>query len=232
MLTTQSPDQNEPTIDPSNADIYQLKLNVKGSRLPGVAYMPPNPNATVLMIREDRDDDRTAIENELISSLLKAQMGVILVRLLNEQERVHSAHLRRDVPKQADRLASLVDLFQETLPTKGAPLGLFGAGTAGAVALAVGPLRRNEVKTTVVLNVKPRCECFAGEPDLPPTLFVIDSREEEEVRSTVHALDLLEASEKSLEVVGRSETSIEESEPSKEVATLAASWFLDHLTLL
>ena len=165
------------------------------------------------------------------AELQEAGLATALVDLLTpEEERVdaRTAELRFDIDLLAARVTALADWLVGHDPTRGLPVGLFGASTGAAAAL-VAAVSRPEVVAAVVSR--------GGRPDLAgdalrsvrqPTLLVVGGNDELVLELNRRAAQAL-AGESHLEVVPGASHLFAEPGALEEVARLAGDWFVRHL---
>jgi hypothetical protein len=206
--------------------VKQLRLAVGNAKLVAHVLMPEKPDAIVIGLCDDFERNMGQTHRDLVPYFLDSGVGVIVVQLLTDDERTHRSYLQQDVSFLADRLASILDACKGETPSKNLPLGLFGIGSGGAIVMAAAALRKSEVGAAVVLNLKPHIEFYAGESDLPPTLFVLQSASENEVSKCIRAMELFDSSDKALHIIEESKTKAEQTLPS-----VATAWYKEHFAL-
>jgi putative phosphoribosyl transferase len=163
--------------------------------------------------------------------LQEAGLATVLADLLTPEEEQVDARtgaLRFDIGLLAERVAALTDwvVGQEQLADLG--VGLFGASTGAAAALAAAAARPASVEAIVSRG---------GRPDLAggllrlvrqPTLLIVGERDTTVLELNRKAMREL-GGEAALEVVPGASHLFEEPGALEEVARLARDWFVRHL---
>jgi putative phosphoribosyl transferase len=165
------------------------------------------------------------------ASSRRPALATVLADLLTPEEEQVDARtgaLRFDIGLLAERVAALTDwvVGQEQLADLG--VGLFGASTGAAAALAAAAARPASVEAIVSRG---------GRPDLAggllrlvrqPTLLIVGERDTTVLELNRKAMREL-GGEAALEVVPGASHLFEEPGALEEVARLARDWFVRHL---
>jgi len=194
--------------------------------LPGRLCLPAPPVGLVLFAHGS-GSSRHSPRNAFVASVLhEAWLGTLLFDLLTEQEAADRVNVF-DIELLAERLLLAIRHVGELEATRHLPLGLFGASTGAAAALAAAA--RDPRVAAVVSR--------GGRPDLAarrlaavrcPTLLVVGGRDDEVLRLNERAFVGLDC-EKRLAVVPGATHLFEEPGTLDEAARLAAEWFAKHL---
>lgn len=202
-----------------------------GAALSADLTLPEHPEGLVLFVHGS-GSSRLSPRNRTVSDVLvHAGLGTLLVDLLTEQEAVRdavSADLRFDIDLLRERVVASVDWVEGTQTTRKLPLGLFGASTGAAAALAAAADRPAVVKAVVSRGGRPD---LAGEllPSVAaPTLLIVGSRDVEVLELNRRALAAIPAV-KHLEIVAGASHLFEEPGTLEQVARLATDWFVRRL---
>jgi putative phosphoribosyl transferase len=202
-----------------------------GVRLGGNLAIPHGARGAVLFAHGS-GSSRFSPRNRLVAQALQQTgLATLLIDLLTlreeEAERV-TRHLRFDIELLADRLAGALEWLSHDEDTRGLPVGLFGASTGAAAALATAAREPDRVSAVVSRG---------GRPDLAgdllfqvraPTLLIVGGADDVVLDLNRQALAMLRT-EKRLEVVPGATHLFEEPGALEVVGALAAQWFLDHL---
>jgi putative phosphoribosyl transferase len=202
-----------------------------GVRLGGNLAVPQGARGAILFAHGS-GSSRFSPRNRLVAQALQQSgLATLLIELLTlreeEAERV-TRHLRFDIELLADRLAGALEWLSHDEDTRGLPVGLFGASTGAAAALATAAREPDRVSAVVSRG---------GRPDLAgdllvqvraPTLLIVGGADDVVLDLNRKALAILRT-EKRLEVVPGATHLFEEPGALEVVGALAAQWFLDHL---
>lgn len=193
-------------------------------RLPGDLVVPADAQGLVVFAHGSGSSRLSPRNREVAEALQRAGMATLLFDLLSaEEDRARSA--RFDIAVLTDRLAAVVEQVHEA-PTLGRlPLGLFGASTGAAAALAVAALRPAQVRAVVSRAGRPD---LAGAPLLArvraPSLLICGGADTEVIalnKATQASMNC--ATE--LAIVPDATHLFEEPGALETVSRLAAAWF-------
>lgn len=210
-----------------------ITLRLPDAELNGDLAIPDDP-AGMVVFAHGSGSSRLSPRNRAVAEGLNAAgIGTLLLDLLTEEEeqvdRVTAA-LRFDIELLTLRLIGTVDALAEGLEsaphTAGLRIGLFGASTGAAAALAAAAARP-DVGAVVSRGGRPD---LAG-PSLPrvraPVLLIVGGADPEVLALNEQARARLEAAE--LHVVSGATHLFEEPGALEEVTMQAADWFNRHL---
>uniref|UniRef100_UPI003522CDC4 dienelactone hydrolase family protein n=1 Tax=Actinomadura roseirufa TaxID=2094049 RepID=UPI003522CDC4 len=120
-----------------------VTIELPDAALPGDLTLPERPSGVVLFAHGSGSSRLSPRNRAVARGLNAAGVGTLLIDLLTEGEGradAVTAALRFDIELLAMRLIGTVDRLSQGLPdgprTAGLPLGLFGASTGAAAALA------------------------------------------------------------------------------------------------
>ncbi|MUN36005.1 dienelactone hydrolase family protein [Actinomadura litoris] len=211
-----------------------ITIGLADAALAGDLVIPDEPTGMVLFAHGSGSSRHSPRNRAVAHGLNAAGIGTLLLDLLTEQEERHdaaTAALRFDIEMLTMRLIGTIDRLAEGLEaaprTAGVPLGLFGASTGAAAALAATAARPN-VAAVVSRGGRPD---LAG-PSLPrvraPVLLIVGGRDPEVLELNRRAQERLDGRAE-LHVVSGATHLFEEPGALEEVTTQAAEWFNLHL---
>jgi putative phosphoribosyl transferase len=205
-----------------------VTIAVDGIRLEGMLALPAQPVGMVLFAHGSGSSRLSPRNNFVAQELRKVGLATLLMDLLGADED-HDTATRFDIALLAKRLAAVADWLAEHRDTRSLPLGVFGASTGAAAALALAASRPETVRAVVSRG---------GRPDLAdahilsavraPTLLIVGALDTEVVVLNQRALEKL-AGEKQLDIVPGATHLFEEAGCLEVVAGLAARWFARYL---
>ncbi|MEU4443284.1 dienelactone hydrolase family protein [Actinosynnema sp. NPDC050801] len=191
----------------------------------------PDDPVGVVVFAHGSGSSRHSVRNRVVAESLRSDgFATLLLDLLTEREEQEdrvTGQLRFDIGLLAERVAASVEWTSRARPTRGLPIGLFGASTGAAAALVAA------AGTYLVRAVVSR----GGRPDLAggalarvraPTLLVVGGRDEQVLELNRVAAGQLVATWR-LEVVDGATHLFEEPGALDDVAYLAGRWFHQYL---
>jgi len=175
---------------------------------------------------------RHSPRNQFVAKVLqRAGLATMLLDLLTIDEEaidVQSMALRFDIDLLAERLTGTVDWLSANAETHELRIGLFGASTGAAAALATATRRPELVRALVSRGGRPDLAADALASVRAPTLLIVGGSDLEVLRLNRAAYARVTA-ERQLVVVPGATHLFQEPGTLEEVARLAAGWFLAHL---
>lgn len=175
---------------------------------------------------------RKSPRNRFVAEALhRSGLATFLFDLLTEEEEEREAdgpQLEFDIPLLAERLDAVTAWLELTSPTRGLPMGYFGASTGAAAALIAAAERPDSVRAIVSRGGRPD---LAGEwlPRVQAaTLFIVGSADTAALRPNEEALRSMFARAQLVLVPGATHL-FEEPGALDEVGRLASQWFTEHL---
>lgn len=195
--------------------------------LPGDLAIPPHAMGLVMFVHGSGSGRRSPRNRWVAAELQQHHLATLLFDLLTEEE--------AQDPSQVFNIALLGQRVLEAIHWTGrhtdlAPLrlGLLGASTGAAAALAAAAVRPDRVAAVVSRGGRPdlAMDCLPGVQ--APTLLIVGGLDTEVLALNRLALRQLH-SHKRLEVVPGAGHLFEEPGALGSVAVFAASWFEQHL---
>jgi putative phosphoribosyl transferase len=204
---------------------------VGGAALAGDLVVPEGARGIVLFAHGSGSSRHSSRNRTVSGGLNQAGYGTLLMDLLTaDEERTDAAtaELRFDIGMLTIRLTAVVDWLAAEPATSTLPIGLFGASTGAAAALAAAAGRPGEVRAVVSRG---------GRPDLAgpwlgqvraPVLLIVGGRDVQVAEWNREASRKLAAPSEVRLVVGAGHL-FEEPGALEQVTKLAAEWFRQHL---
>ncbi|MEO3820074.1 hydrolase [Plantactinospora sp. B24E8] len=205
----------------------ETTVPIAGVQLTGDLVVPAQARAVVLFAHGSGSSRRSP-RNRLVADALNRQhLATLLVDLLTVAEEAiddRTGELRFDIGLLTERLAGIVDWLATGEPAGPLPIGLFGASTGAAAALATAAARPDQVYAVVSRG---------GRPDLAgadlgrvraDTLLLVGGLDTEVIRLNEQAHAQLSA-EAELRVIPGASHLFEEPGTLDRVARDAADWF-------
>ena len=206
----------------------EIRIEAAGATVSGRITIPQQPRG-IVVFAHGSGSSRHSPRNRYVAEVLQsAGLGTLLFDLLTEAEEANRANVF-DIALLSNRLLAVTDWLASARDAAGLPVGFFGASTGAGAALRAA--------------ADPRCEVFAvvsrgGRPDLAgdslgavraPTLLIVGGRDPQ-VLDLNRAAAAAMTAECEIAVVEGATHLFEEPGTLAQVAELARSWFLDHLT--
>ncbi len=210
----------------------RVEIPVDGKSIQGELQTPATPCAVVLFAHGS-GSGRKSPRNLLVASHLNAVvLSTLLIDLLTEEEEREdaiTARVRFDIGLLSDRLDAAIDWLMADPETQGLPIGLFGASTGAAAALAAAIRHPEAVKAIV---------CRGGRPDLAgdallqvdmPCLMLVGDRDPEVLKLNRLAYDAMPSEDKEIRIIEGASHLFSEPGTLEQVAEAAGHWFRDYL---
>jgi dienelactone hydrolase len=208
-----------------------VRIPVHGFELDADLAGPDTPTGVIAFAHGSGSSRHSPRNREVAAVLQDAGFATLLADLLTpeeEQADMRTGHLRFDIELLAGRVVALVEWLSVEPSLADLPVGLFGASTGGAAALVAAARLPERVMAVVSRGGRPD---LAG-PDLgavhAATLLIVGGRDDVVLGLNQDALGQLHT-EKRLEVVPGATHLFEEPGALQAVASLARSWFLEHV---
>jgi len=214
-----------------NAVHQTLRIPATGVVLEADVTVPEPAQALVLFAHGSGSSRHSPRNRYVAGELQDAGLATVLADLLTpdeEQLDARTGALRFDIGLLAGRVAALTEWLVEHPGTAGLDVGLFGASTGAAAALATAATRPALVKAVVSRGGRPD---LAGEllrKVRQPTLLIVGERDAAVIGLNRQAREELDG-ETDLEIVTGASHLFEEHGALEQVALLARDWFVGHL---
>jgi len=193
----------------------------------------PGRSTGVVVFAHGSGSGRHSPRNRFVARALRdAGLATVLADLLTPQEEADdqsSGRHRFDIPLLAARLVAITDWVLRHPPTRGLPVGYFGASTGAAAALVAAVERAATVGAIVSRGGRPDLAGSALEHVRAPCLLIVGGRDAPVLDLNRRALAHLHV-EQRLAIVPGATHLFEEPGALEAVARLAADWFVRYLT--
>lgn len=199
-----------------------------GARSLGATLAVPEGAAGLVVFAHGSGSSRFSLRNRFVAKVLNdARFATLLLDLLTEKEHARdamTAEHRFDIPLLTERVVGAVKWVSNEKALHAFPMGLFGASTGAAAALAAAAELGTKVKAIVSRG---------GRPDLAgdelsfvraPTLLIVGARDSEVIGLNETAAVRLRCEHRLVVVPGATHL-FEEPGTLEDVARLAADWF-------
>lgn len=197
------------------------------ARLEGDLSVPDGAPAVVVFAHGSGSSRRSPRNRSVAGDLQARDLGTLLVDLLTADEASDRRCVFR-IDRLTGRLVGIVDQVHAELPD--VRIGLFGASTGAAAALAAAARRPELVVTVVSRGGRPDLAGDALDQVVAPTLLIVGGDDPGVLELNRAALSRLPA-DSSLEIVPGATHLFEEAGALGEVSRLAADWFERRLVL-
>jgi putative phosphoribosyl transferase len=209
---------------PAAVGTEAVRIDVDGVVLDGDLEMPEQA-AGLVVFAHGSGSSRMSARNRRVARALHARgLATLLFDLLSEDEASDVA-ARFDIPRLATRLDGALQWAAGHAGTASLPVGLFGASTGAAAALAVAARRPEMVKAVVSRGGRPD---LAGDGVLArvqaPTQLIVGGADTEVIALNRVALAALTCPAKMV-LVPHATHLFEEPGALETVAELAGDWF-------
>lgn len=190
----------------------------------------PDQARGIVVFAHGSGSSRLSTRNQAVAASLRSgqAFGTLLFDLLTPDEDRTYAN-RFEIDLLTHRLLSAVEWLSTGPGTEGLPVGLFGASTGAAAALAAAASLGERVKAVVSRGGRPDLAPTALSLVTAPTLLIVGGHDESVIDLNRRALAELGASMKSLEIVPGATHLFDEPGTLEEVVMLTREWFQMHL---
>lgn len=205
-----------------------IRFDVGGVAIDADVTVAATAPALVLFVHGS-GSSRHSARNQFVAANLRAQgLGTILIDLLTPDEErsdQFTGHLRFDIPFLSRRVIAVVDTVKRQ---RSLPLGLFGASTGAAAALAAAAMRPQSIGAVVSRGGRPDLAREALSEVTAPTLFIVGEEDREVCELNRQAMSRMSAAVELAVVPGASHL-FHEPGALEAVSHLAGDWFLTRL---
>ncbi|WP_141965984.1 dienelactone hydrolase family protein [Actinomadura hallensis] len=209
-------------------NIADVTIDLADASLPGDLALPDDPAGVVLFAHGSGSSRHSPRNRAVAAGLNDAGIGTLLIDLLTEEEGRADAvtgELRFDIELLTGRLVGAIDWLASAPPTADYPVGLFGASTGAAAALAAAARRPERVTAVVSRGGRPDLAGDALERVAAPVLLIVGARDPQVLRLNDDAAGRLRSAEHKLEIVPHASHLFEEPGALDQVTAMAARWF-------
>ncbi len=206
-------------------------MRIGKNTLQGVLRVPPGADGIVLFAHGSGSGRLSPRNTFVAERLSNAGLATFLLDLLTaDEEEIDSvtAELRFNIPLLTDRLVAATHWTHEHPELGRHAIGYFGASTGAAAALGAAT-RVREVAAVVSRGGRPDLAGPALAKVRAPTLLIVGGDDREVLALNRGALAQLNC-EARLEIVPHATHLFEEPGTLERVASLAADWFVRHLS--
>ena len=189
--------------------------------------LPPRAEGVVLFAHGS-GSSRHSPRNQLVAGRLReAGLATLLIDLLAPGEDEERRN-RFDIALLTGRLSEAAEFLARESRTADLPLGLFGASTGAAAALALAARSPEAVRAVVSRGGRPDLAGEALARVRAPTLLIVGGLDSGVIELNREALAALTC-DKQLAIVPGATHLFDEPGTLEQVAHLAAEWFSRHL---
>lgn len=190
--------------------------------------VPPGAEGVVLFAHGSGSSRHSPRNKFVAAQLREARLATLLIDLLTPQED-EVYRTRFDIALLTERLAEAARGLAREPQTKHLPVGLFGASTGAAAALAVAAAMPETIRAVVSRGGRPDLASHAALSRVKAaTLLIVGGDDTGVIELNEQAYAEL-GCEKRLEIVPGATHLFEEPGKLEAVARLAAQWFTRHL---
>jgi predicted phosphoribosyltransferase/pimeloyl-ACP methyl ester carboxylesterase len=213
----------------SGAKSSAVVISAGNVSLEGDLVLPIGAPGVVAFAHGSGSSRRSPRNIRVAEALNHAGLGTLLIDLLSPAEEPPGSadpRLRFDIPLLTQRVIAAVDWLGSETPST--PVGLFGASTGAAAAIATAAVRTSAVSAIVSRGGRPDLAGDSIARVRAPTLLIVGGDDRQVLELNRRALDSLR-SVKQLEVVPGAGHLFEEPGALDRVIALAARWFTQYL---
>lgn len=209
-----------------------VEIPVRGAEILATLTLPATAVGVVAFAHGSGSSRFSARNRFVARTLERAGFATLLVDLLTLREEAEdraNGRFRFDIELLTERVVAVIDWLTSEGQTSRLPIGLFGASTGAAAALAAAAERPNDVLAIVSRGGRPDLATASLPRVQTPTLLIVGSNDTTVLELNRAAGSQLHASHQ-LEVIAGASHLFEEAGKLEIVADLAAEFFREHLT--
>jgi pimeloyl-ACP methyl ester carboxylesterase len=214
-------------MDTPRHALQETPVQVGPLGLPGLLRLSPGDRALIVFAHGSGSGRLSPRNREVAAALQARGLATLLFDLLTEDEAADRHHVF-DIPLLSRRLAEVVDWAGRLDGARGLPMGLFGASTGAAAALAASALRPGRIYAIVSRGGRPDLAGGALPAVTAPTLLIVGGADLDVLDLNRQAIERMRAPAV-LQVVPRASHLFTEPGALERVSGLAGQWFLEHL---
>ncbi len=210
------------------ADAREVFIPSSGGDLSGVATLP-EPGQAFILFAHGSGSSRRSPRNQFVATRLnEAGFGTLLFDLLTERED-EEGEIRFDIPLLTERLGGAVRWARDHWAGMAAPIGLFGASTGAAAALATAAELPETVRAVVSRGGRPDMAGLSLAQVRCPTLLIVGELDHEVADLNREAIVRMPGSTVTqLTILPHATHLFPEPGCLERVADLAIGWFHRH----
>lgn len=209
-----------------------VSVQVGNASLNGILHIPLDAKAVVIFAHGS-GSSRLSQRNQLVASFLHdVSIATLLFDLLTSEEEERdqrTSSLRFNIPFLAERLISVTEWVFQAPDTHHLTTGYFGASTGASAALIAAAELPEKIGAVVSRGGRPDLAGQALSKVKCPTLFIVGGNDFGVIEINQHALDLLGAPQKKIEIIPEATHLFEEPGALEEVSRMASLWFSNYL---
>ncbi|MDO9270142.1 MAG: dienelactone hydrolase family protein [Methylobacter sp.] len=218
--------------NPEPATPINISIAFKDLSLPGLLAVPEHAKGLVVFAHGS-GSSRFSRRNRFVAETLnEAGIATLVFDLLTAEEEdidQYTRELRFDIPLLTDRLIGVIDWVSLNEAISVFPIGLFGASTGAAAALAAAACRADKVAAVVSRGGRPDLALDHLAKVKAPTLLIVGGDDEIVIDLNRQAANQLPV-EHRLEIIPGATHLFEEAGKLEQVAALARDWFLNYFS--
>lgn len=198
--------------------------------LNGILTIPKNAKSIVVFVHGSGSSHLSARNQFVAKALNDAHIATLLFDLLTvaeEEEDERTLEFRFDIEFLANRLKHTLQWMNNIAHLKDLSVGLFGASTGGAAALALAATEPR-IKAVVSRGGRPDLAMDSLATVKAPVLLIVGGHDPLVITMNEEAMSAIQTT-KQLEIIPGATHLFEEPGALTEVARLAKEWFLQYL---
>lgn len=195
--------------------------------LEGGIVIPGRAKGMVIFAHGSGSSRHSPRNKYVAQALQESNFGTLLLDLLTSRED-QLYETRFDIALLTDRLLLVTEWLRQEADGRSLPIGYFGASTGAAAALKAAASAGTTIGAVVSRGGRPDLALSVIEKVTAPTLFLVGSKDEAVMELNRQAYVKMKAKKELMVIPGASHL-FEEAGKLEDVASLAATWFTDHL---
>lgn len=207
-------------------DFKSVQASIGPRGLDGILYLPREPRGLIIFAHGSGSSRFSPRNNFVAEKLVASGFAALLFDLLSVDEAKDRRNVF-DIDLLGARVGEAIAWTSQMSELRDLPIGLFGASTGAAAALAAAALEPVRVAAIVSRGGRPDLAGAALAQVRAPTLLIVGGADQDVLELNRQALRQLRC-EARLDVIPGATHLFEEPGTLEEVVAHAAAWFTDH----
>lgn len=208
----------------------EVTMDLGAVELKGTQAVPEQARGLVIFAHGSGSSRLSPRNLQVARTLLDSGLGTLLFDLLtrSESEEDSSRFHRFDIAKLTDRLVRVIDWTRQDPVTAGLNVGLFGASTGAAAALAAAASRPKIVRAVVSRGGRPDLAAHILAEVQSPVLMIVGGNDLPVIQFNRQAASMMRC-DRQIKIIPGAGHLFEEPGTLEQVANLAADFFMEQL---
>lgn len=207
-----------------------ISIPANGVRLEGELIIPEECDGLVIFSHGSGSSRHSSRNKFVAGKLQEVKMATLLFDLLSEEEDLVRA-MRFDIELLTQRLIKATQYVGQLNETHRLPIAYFGASTGAASALKAAARQGEKISAVISRGGRPDLAMDEIDQVSAASLFIVGGEDHPVIQYNEQAFSRLQCEKREMKIVPGATHLFEEPGTLEKVASLAADWYKQHLTL-